>query len=105
MMIYREIVHTCSNSNVARAAVDSIGGTLARRLAHEAAKNAMSPGAWAARQVREFAESADEIEWRRVVEAANGSDHPVLSGLAYILERALNGATPPAWMIAAGRAN
>ena len=31
-MIYREIVHTCSNSEVAGAAVDSIGGDFAKSL-------------------------------------------------------------------------
>ena len=103
-MIYREIVHTCSNSSVARAAVDSIGGPLSRRLAEDASRRAMSKGAWAARLVREFAENADEAEWKRVAEAARGSDHPILSGLSYILERALEDSRPPAWMIAAARA-
>ena len=43
-MIYREIVHTCSNSYVADAAVISIGGEIAKILADNANRNAMSRG-------------------------------------------------------------
>jgi hypothetical protein len=103
-MIYREIVHTCSNSYVARAAVDSIGGEFARRFAADASRRSLSSGAWAARLVREFADKADEVEWRRVHAAADGADQPILSGLRYILERSARergDEAPPAWMIAA----
>ncbi len=106
-MVYREIVHTCSNSNVARAAVDSIGGEFARGFAADAARRALSSGVWASRLVREFADRADEIEWQRVVAAAHGSDHPILTGLRYILERGVHETrrdnAPPAWMIEASR--
>jgi hypothetical protein len=105
-MIYREIVHTCSNSNVARAALDSIGGDFARHFAADASRRALTRGAWAAKLVREFADRADESERVSVAVAAHGSDHPVLTGLRYILERAVNEKTddaPPAWMISASR--
>lgn len=106
-MIYREIVHTCSNSNVARAAIRSIGGEFATRFAADASRREMSSGVWAARLVREFAEKADEVEWHRVNAVAKGADQPILSGLRYILERGVgegaSNPTPPAWLIAARR--
>jgi uncharacterized protein YbjT (DUF2867 family) len=100
-MIYREIVHTCSNSYVADAAVISIGGEIARALADGANRLAMSRGDYAAKLVRDFASRADEGERGRVTAAARGSQQPILSGLRYILERGVNVETPPAWMIAA----
>jgi hypothetical protein len=104
-MIYREIVHTCSNSEVARAAVDSIGGEFAQRFAADASRRDLTSGAWAAKLVREFADRADEVDWHGVVSATHGSDQPVLTGLRYILERSARGkcahSAMPAWMIAA----
>ncbi len=100
-MIYREIVHTCSNINVANAAVASIGGQFATDFAEDANRREMSRGAFAAHLVREFASCADEREWRRLAVATRGSDYPILSGLRYILDRARRDSAPPAWMIAA----
>jgi hypothetical protein len=100
-VIYREIVHTCSNSEVARAAVVSIGGEFAQRFAADASRRDLSSGVWAARLVREFADKADEVEWHRVSAAAYGADQPILGGLRYILERGAGNASPPAWMISA----
>ena len=95
-MIYREIVHTCSNSYVADAAVLSIGGDIARAVADDANRHAMSRGAYAAKLVRDFAQRADVREERHVVAAAEGSQQPVLSGLRYILEREVRATT--VWM-------
>ena len=108
-MTYREIVHTCSNAEVARAAVKSIGGDFAREFAADASRRQLPSGVWAARLVRQFAEQADEVQLQGVVAATHGSDQPILSGLRYILERGVResprncggGMTPPAWMIAA----
>ena len=108
-MIYREIVHTCSNTEVARAAVKSIGGDFAREFVAEATRRELPSGVLAARLVREFADKADEVELQSVVAATHGSDQPILSGLRYILERGVRDCahkgggkrTPPAWMIAA----
>ena len=69
-MIYREIVHTCSNSYVADAAVISIGGDIARAVADDANRHAMSRGAYAAKLVREFASHADDGDQRGVLAAA-----------------------------------
>jgi hypothetical protein len=103
-MIYREIVHTCSNSYVADAAVISIGGDVARALADDASRHAMSRGAYAAKLVRDFAAGADDKAERGVIAAAHATDQPILSGLRYILERGIGLGAPPAWMIAARNA-
>ena len=93
-MIYREIVHTCSNSYVADAAVISIGGAVARAVADDATRHAMSRGAYAAKLVRDFAVHAGAAIERGVAAAARGSEQPILSGLRYILERACSPRRP-----------
>ena len=100
-MVYREIVQTCSHSEVARAAVDSIGGDFARSFAAKAARANLPRGAYAARLVSEFAARADETDLHHVSAAADHSDLPLLAGLRYILEQATSAEAPPAWMIAA----
>jgi hypothetical protein len=94
----REIVRTCSNPHVARAALASIGGEFARRFAADASRRDLPSGVLAARFVSAFAE---------------GADQPILSGLLYILDRGLSAGTgaasrspgnaPPAWAICASR--
>jgi hypothetical protein len=96
-MTYREIVHTCSNSYVADAALISIGGEIARAVADDANRHAMSRGAYAAKLVREFASHADDGQRGLVQAAARGSEQPILSGLRYILEQRVE----PQWMCAA----
>jgi hypothetical protein len=86
-MIVREIVRTCSNPHVARAAVASIGGDFARRFSRDAAKRNLSSGIFAAGLVRRFSRQAGVGDWRGVDEATRGADQPILSGLRYILER------------------
>ena len=88
-MIVREIVVTCSNPDVARAAVASIGGDFARRFFRDAADRNLSGGLLASSLVRSFAKRAGDSDWEGVGEAAHGSDMPILSGLRYILERGL----------------
>jgi hypothetical protein len=86
-MIVREIVRTCSNPHVARAAVASIGGDFARRFLSDAAKRNLPSGIFAAGLVRRFSRQAGASDWRRVDEAVRGADQPILSGLKYILEQ------------------
>lgn len=100
-MVYREIVQTCSHSEVARAAVDSIGGDFAKIFAARAARANLGRGAYAAQLVAEFAARADETDLHHVAVAADHSDLPLLAGLRYILEQATSAEAPPAWMIAA----
>ena len=68
-MIVREIVLTCSNPHVARAAVASIGGDFARRFTHDAAKRNLTSGLLAAGLVRRFSRQAGERDWKGVGEA------------------------------------
>ena len=86
-MIVREIVRTCSNPHVARAAVASIGGDFARRFTRDAAKRNLTSGLFAAGLVRRFSRQAGERDWEGVGDATRGADQPILSGLKCILER------------------
>src|SRR4051812_33772410 len=95
-MIYREIVHTCSNSYVADAALISLGGEIARVVADDANRHAMSRGAYAAKLVRDFARGAKDGDALDVVAAARGSEQPILSGFRFILERGLGSEAPSA---------
>ena len=85
-MIVREIVRTCSNPHVARAAVASIGGDFARRVSRDAEKQNLTSGLFAAGLVRRFSRAAGARDWEGVDEATRGADQPILSGLRYILE-------------------
>jgi hypothetical protein len=89
LMILREIVHTCSNAHVARAALASIGGEFAKHFAADASRRNMSAGVLAASMVREFSANAADEEWGGVDEAVRGADQPILSGLRYILSQGL----------------
>ena len=88
-MIVHEIVLTCSNPHVARAAVASIGGDFAQAFSRDAATRKLSSGLFAAHLVRHFARRAGDADWEAVDEATRGADQPILSGLRYILERGL----------------
>lgn len=84
-----EIVHTCSNENVARAAVASIGVSFALRVRSAADLLGVSTGLFAARAVRTFAAAAPVDEQREVARAMFRADQPILRGLEAILEREL----------------
>ena len=86
-MIVQEIVRTCSNPHVARAAVASIGGDFAQRFSRDAAKRNLTNGLFAAGLVRRFSRQAGERDWEGVGDATRGADQPILSGLRFILER------------------
>ena len=88
-MITREIVVTCSNPHIARAAVASIGGDFARRFSREAALRKVSSGMLASRLVSDFARTARDSDWQVVADAVRGADTPILTGLRHILERGL----------------
>ncbi len=113
MTTLREIVRTCSNAHVARAAVASIGGEFAERFAASASRRDLPSGVLASRLVRAFAMKADDREREGVDAAARGADQPILIGLRHILDRglraeaadgnALPSETPPAWAICASR--
>jgi len=107
----REIVRTCSNVHVARAALASIGGEFAARFTADASRCDLPSGVLAARMVRAFAIHAADDERRSVEAVTRGADQPVLAGLRYILAKGLGAGraaatdraedTPPAWAICA----
>ena len=72
---------------MADAALISLGGEIARAVADDANRHAMSRGAYAAKLVRDFASHADACDRGRVMAATHGSEQPILSGLRYIPER------------------
>jgi hypothetical protein len=88
-MITNEIINTCSNPHIARAAVASIGGDFARQFSRQAALRKLSSGMLASRLVRAFARTAMDRDWEGVADAVRGADTPILTGLRHILERAL----------------
>ncbi len=113
MTALREIVRTCSNVHVARAALASIGGEFAERFAADASRRDLPSGVLAARMVCAFAKHAADDERRSVEAVTRGADQPVLAGLRHILARGLAAGrtaaagaaddTPPAWAICAAR--
>ena len=80
-MLAREIIRTCSNAHVARAALVSIGGAFADEVAAKARENNRTAGAFVADVVKDFSASAEDDEWDSVDEAGRGADQPILSGL------------------------
>ena len=113
MTALREIVRTCSNVHVARAALASIGGEFAARFAADASRRDLPRGVLAARMVRAFEIHAADDERQSVEAVARGADQPLLVGLHYILAKGLGAGraaapdsamgTPPAWAICAAR--
>ena len=113
MTALREIVRTCSNVHIARAALASIGGEFAERFTADASRRDLPSGVLAARMVRAFAIHAADDERRSVEAVTRGADQPVLAGLRYILARGLGAErtaapgsakdTPAAWAICAAR--
>jgi hypothetical protein len=88
-MIMREIVHTCSNAHIARAALRSIGGEFAQHVAAAARRRDIPAGVLVANIVKDFSHRAREEEWEAADEAARGADQPILSGLRFILRSSL----------------
>ena len=84
-----DIVNSCSNENVAEAAVVSIGGAFARRVREEATRRGVRPGTWAATAIMRFRSSARRGELEELQRAIAGNDQPVLLGFQMIVEPAL----------------
>jgi hypothetical protein len=94
-MLIDEIVHTCSNEEVAQAAVASLGFAFASRVKSAADLHGVSIGAYTARVVRDFGEDTQPLERRAVDRATHKADQPILRGLQIILERQLEALTLP----------
>jgi hypothetical protein len=84
-MIVEEIIHTCSDANVAGGALASIGGEFAKEFAVRALHINLSPGMLAALIVKAFSDQASSHQRDEVWRLAHGTDHPILSGLRHIL--------------------
>ena len=84
-MVLKEIVQTCSNAEVAKAALASIGGKFAEHVAAEASRSNLTPGMLTSLIVKEFSANASVEQMADVDSAASGTDQPVLSGLRQIL--------------------
>ena len=69
-MILEEIVHTCSNVDVANAAVASIGGSFAESFATKASRSNLSTGMLAALVVKDFSANASFDQMADVYRAA-----------------------------------
>jgi hypothetical protein len=89
MCLVAEIVHTCSNENVAQAAVASLGTEFASKVGATARLKGMSVGAFTARTVRQFDQSVGEKDRQALRDAMKGTDQPILFGLHQILQPAI----------------
>jgi len=85
----RLVIHTCSNEHVARAALLSIGGELAARVAVEAVRYGLPIGSYVARALQDFGERSDLMDWAAAERVTRGADQPILAALYFILERCL----------------
>lgn len=94
-MIVSEILKTCSHEKVAQAAVASIGRDFFERVNGAADEHGVRPGTFVAQAVRAFERRADESERHALERAIRNSDTPVLHGLRYILEDALENSRSP----------
>ncbi len=90
-MLRSEIIRTCSHQAVAAAALLSLGSEFHGRVSLLAGAHDMSPGAYTAHLVKQFATDADEDAWYALGNAIAYRDMPVLSGLRYILEAMIDG--------------
>jgi hypothetical protein len=88
-MKLRLVIHTCSNKHVAQAALMSIGGELARRVAIEAARRGCSSGSYVAKALLDFEQGSDLTNWAAAEQVTHGADQPILSGLYFILDYSL----------------
>ena len=84
-MRIEEIIRTCSNEQVATAAVSSIGRNFSVEIRRVADAYGMSLGEFTGFAVERFARKGDESEMRAVRAAMALSQEPVLAGLKRIL--------------------
>jgi hypothetical protein len=89
-MIVEEIIRTCSNVDVARGALASIGGDFAQDFATRALRRNLSPGTLVALIVKAFSDQASSQQKDEVWSVAHGADQPILSGLRHILAQSID---------------
>jgi hypothetical protein len=91
VMLVTDLIHSCSNDQVAQAATSCIGGVFAERVRAVAQENGVSEGRFVAVVVRDFAQRADDAERAQLAHEMAGCDQPILSGLRRVVEKALEG--------------
>lgn len=93
-MVIADMIHSCSNAHVAKAAVSCIGGVFADRVAAAARQRGMETGGFVAVLVQDFARAADGEAMMALSRDIAGADQPILQGLALVLEPALGAERP-----------
>jgi hypothetical protein len=88
-MVIADLIHSCSNAHVARAAVACVGGPFAERVADAAERNGMEVGRFVSVVVRHFARRANREALGDLNRTIAGADQPVLRGLVHVVEPAL----------------
>lgn len=88
-MLIADMLHSCSNEEVALAAVACIGGVFADRVQAAARRNGLNAGRFVAVVVRDFGRRATDEAVAGLRERIAGADQPLLQGLRHILEPAV----------------
>ncbi|MFY9627147.1 MAG: hypothetical protein WAK03_03200 [Methylocystis sp.] len=88
-MLIADMIHSCSNANVAEAAVCSIGGAFAERVATVAVKNGMDVGRFVAIIMQDFGRRANDSIIATLQQNVAGADQPLLNGLVQVVEPVL----------------
>jgi hypothetical protein len=94
-MLIADMIHSCSNDEVAQAAVASIGGRFAERVRDAAAKNGLQSGRYVSLVVRDFARRADKKTLVALSGDIAGADQPLLRGLVCVVESRLEEESAP----------
>jgi hypothetical protein len=84
-----EIIRSCGHAQIAEAAVRSIGRNYADDVRTVARAHGMSLGTYTAKMVREFDRAATPSARRALMNAIHQVDQPILVGLRFIIDRAM----------------
>lgn len=93
-MLMRDMIHSCSNKDVAQATVTCIGGRFADRVRKAADAQCVPVGCFVADIARSFAASADDEALDALQRNVEDSEQPILCGLRHVVEQALQGGAP-----------
>jgi hypothetical protein len=84
------VLRTCSNADVADAALRSIGGGLFFAIAAQAQRRRLSLGKFGAELVRDFENAAGAVVWARAEQAMqDDAEQPVLAALSIVAAHGL----------------
>lgn len=88
-MLIADLIHSCSNENVAQAAITSIGGELATQAIVCARKHNLTVGSLVSNIVRNYDLRSDAAAKIALQDQILGHDQPLLRGLKALLESAI----------------